>query len=85
MYQCQMAKQTMGTPMHTICYRSDTKLYRLHTPQRPLALTCTYDKYSLDDYALGTNAVVAVIAYTGYDMEELKKLNVQLLRSDLLM
>lgn len=70
MYQCQMAKQTMGTPMHTICYRSDTKLYRLHTPQRPLALTCTYDKYSLDDYALGTNAVVAVIAYTGYDMED---------------
>jgi len=70
MYQCQMAKQTMGTPMHALCYRSDTKLYRLHTPQRPLAMTQTYDKYSLDDYALGTNAIVAVLSYTGYDMED---------------
>ena len=70
MYQCQMAKQTMGIPAHSICYRSDTKLYRLHTPQRPLAVTCTYDKYSFDDYALGTNAVVAVLSYTGYDMED---------------
>jgi len=70
MYQCQMAKQTMGTPMHTICYRSDTKLYRLHSPQRPLAMTQSYDKYCLDDYALGTNAVVAVLSYTGYDMED---------------
>lgn len=75
MYQCQMAKQTMGTPMHSICYRSDTKLYRLHTPQRPIAMTCAYDKYSLDDYALGTNAVVAVLAYTGYDMEDAMILN----------
>jgi DNA-directed RNA polymerase I subunit RPA2 len=70
MYQCQMAKQTMGTPMHTICYRSDTKLYRLHTPQRPIVLNSNYDKYDLDDYALGTNAIVAVLSYTGYDMED---------------
>ena len=75
MYQCQMAKQTMGTAMHSICFRSDTKLYRLHTPQRPIAMTCAYDKYSLDDYALGTNAVVAVLAYTGYDMEDAMILN----------
>ena len=75
MYQCQMAKQTMGTPMHSICFRSDTKLYRLHTPQRPVALTYTYDKYALDNYALGTNAVVAVLAYTGYDMEDAMILN----------
>jgi|TARA_B100001142_G_scaffold317492_1_gene358498 DNA-directed RNA polymerase I subunit RPA2 len=70
MYQCQMGKQTMGVPVHSFQFRPDTKLYRLQTPQRPLALTETYDVYHIDDYPLGTNAVVAVIAYTGYDMED---------------
>lgn len=70
MYQCQMGKQTMGLPMHSFCYRPDTKLYRLQTPQRPIAVTEAYDKYAIDDYPLGTNAVVAVLAYTGYDMED---------------
>jgi DNA-directed RNA polymerase I subunit RPA2 len=70
MYQCQMAKQTMGVPLHTFPYRSDTKLYRLHTPQRPIASNSSYDKYRLDDYPLGTNAVVAVLSHTGYDMED---------------
>jgi DNA-directed RNA polymerase I subunit RPA2 len=70
MYQCQMGKQTMGLPMHSFCYRPDTKLYRLQTPQRPIALTDAYDRYAIDDYPLGTNAVVAVLAYTGYDMED---------------
>lgn len=70
MYQCQMGKQTMGLPMHSFCYRPDTKLYRLQTPQRPIALTGAYDKYHIDEYPLGTNAVVAVLAYTGYDMED---------------
>lgn len=29
-----------------------------------------YDHYSLDNYPSGTNAIVAVISYTGYDMED---------------
>ena len=29
MYQCQMGKQTMGTPGVALCHRSDNKLYRL--------------------------------------------------------
>ena len=70
MYQCQMAKQTMGMPLHSFCYRPDTKIYRLHTPQRPVAMTGQYDRYQMDNYPLGTNAVVAVIAHTGYDMED---------------
>lgn len=70
MYQCQMAKQTMGVPLHSFIFRSDTKLYRLHSPQRPIALTSAYDKFAVDSYPLGTNSVVAVLSHTGYDMED---------------
>lgn len=42
MYQCQMAKQTMGFPIHATEHRADNKTYRLHTPQTPLARTRRY-------------------------------------------
>ena len=60
-----MAKQTMGTPMDSYPFRTDTKLYRLYTPQKPLAQTQGYTKYHVNEYPLGTNAVVAVLAHTG--------------------
>ncbi|KAH9421488.1 DNA-directed RNA polymerase I subunit RPA2 [Dermatophagoides pteronyssinus] len=75
MYSCQMAKQTMGTASHTLRYRSDNKMYSILTPQSPLVRTAAYDHYALDNYPLGTNAVVAVISYTGYDMEDAMILN----------
>ena len=34
------------------------------TPQAPLVRPSTYDHYGIDEYPLGTNAVVAVISYT---------------------
>ena len=70
MYQCQMGKQTMGTPFHSKPHRTDTKTYTLHTPQSPIVRNRNYERYGLDQYATGTNAVVAVISYTGYDMED---------------
>ena len=60
----QMGKQTMGTPVQSFPYRMDHKMYRLQTPQAPVVRTSTYDFYGIDDYPLGTNAVVAVISYT---------------------
>uniref|UniRef100_A0A4X2LGS4 DNA-directed RNA polymerase n=1 Tax=Vombatus ursinus TaxID=29139 RepID=A0A4X2LGS4_VOMUR len=70
MYQCQMGKQTMGFPLLTYHDRSDNKLYRLQTPQSPLVRPYMYDYYDMDNYPIGTNAIVAVISYTGYDMED---------------
>ncbi|XP_053477690.1 DNA-directed RNA polymerase I subunit RPA2 [Ictalurus furcatus] len=70
MYQCQMGKQTMGFPLHAYQDRSDNKLYRLQTPQSPLVRPLMYDHYNIDNYPIGTNAIVAVISYTGYDMED---------------
>lgn len=71
MYQCQMAKQTIGTPLHSLPYRSDNKLYHLHTGQAPIARNASsHLQYACDSYPNGANAVVAVLSYTGYDMED---------------
>ncbi|KAJ2376733.1 hypothetical protein GGI05_006970, partial [Coemansia sp. RSA 2603] len=75
MYQCQMGKQTMGTPLLSMPYRTDNKLYRLQTGQTPICRPRIYDDYGVDAYPNGTNAVVAVISYTGYDMEDAMILN----------
>lgn len=75
MYCCQMTKQTMGSSSHTLKYRNDTKMYNIETPQSPLVRPAIYDHYHFDDFPLGTNAVVAVISYTGYDMEDAMIIN----------
>jgi DNA-directed RNA polymerase I subunit RPA2 len=75
MYQCQMGKQTMATPTHTWHLNSETKMYRLQTPTSPFFRPAHYDYIDMDDYPMGTNAVVAVISYTGYDMEDAMIIN----------
>jgi len=75
MYQCQMLKQTMGTPYHNHVYRSDNKVYRILTPQKPIVRTSMYESAECDAHPQGTNAVVAVITYTGYDMEDAMIIN----------
>lgn len=75
MYQCQMGKQTMGTPSHSFYHRGDHKMYRLLTPQSPLVCTRDYHNFKLDLNAQGTNSIVAVVSYTGYDMEDAMIIN----------
>ena len=75
MYQCQMAKQTMGIPFYNFPYRIDNKTYRILFPQSPIVRTHIYDEFGFDYYPAGTNAVVAVLAYTGYDMEDAMIIN----------
>jgi DNA-directed RNA polymerase I subunit RPA2 len=70
MYQCQMAKQSMATPGHAMNRRVDNKVYRIQTPQSPVCKTAVYKDYDIDQYPIGANAIVAVISYTGYDMED---------------
>lgn len=75
MYQCQMGKQTMGTPGTALVHRSDNKSYQLQTGQSPIVRAKLYDEYGMDEFPNGTNAVVAVISYTGYDMDDAMILN----------
>ncbi|CAF3463706.1 unnamed protein product [Fusarium graminearum] len=66
MYQCQMAKQTMGTPGTASVYR---------TGQTPIVRAPLHNTYGFDNFPNGFNAVVAVISYTGYDMDDAMILN----------
>ncbi|ONM05443.1 DNA-directed RNA polymerase I subunit 2 [Zea mays] len=75
MYQCQMAKQTMGFCGQALKFRTDVKAFHLQTPQTPIVRTGTYTKYCMDEFPSGTNAIVAVLSYTGYDMEDAMILN----------
>ena len=75
MYQCQMAKQSIGTPAHAFKHRTDNKLYRLMTGQSPIVRPKLLENYGVDGYPNGTNAIVCVISYTGYDMEDAMILN----------
>ena len=75
MYQCQMGKQTMGTACHAWKHRTDNKMYRIQNPQVPIVQNQVQSEYMMDEYPQGTNAVVAVIAYTGYDMEDAMIIN----------
>lgn len=70
-----MGKQTMGTPCLNWPKQAANKLYRLQTPTTPLFRPVHHDNIKLDDFAMGTNAIVAVISYTGYDMEDAMIIN----------
>lgn len=65
----------MGTSMHNFPYRFDNRIYRLLNGKIPMVKGMEPESYGLPDYPSGTNAVVAVISYTGYDMEDAMILN----------
>ena len=71
----QMGKQTMGTPSTALQHRTDNKLYRLLTGQSPIVRPALHNTYAMDSFPNGTNAIVAVISYTGYDMEDAMIIN----------
>lgn len=75
MYQCQMSKQAMGTPSSNLAQRCDNKAYLLQTGQTPICRPPLYNAYGLDNFPNGMNAVVAVISYTGYDMDDAMIIN----------
>lgn len=65
----------MAFSLQSLRFRADQKIYHLQTPQTPIVRTGAYTKYSIDEHPTGTNAIVAVLAYTGYDMEDAMILN----------
>ncbi|KAK9129750.1 hypothetical protein Sjap_010237 [Stephania japonica] len=69
-YQCAMGKQAMGNIAYNQLCRMDSLLYLLVYPQRPLLTTRTIELIGYDKLGAGQNATVAVMSYSGYDIED---------------
>lgn len=74
-YQCAMGKQAMGTIGYNQRNRIDTLLYALAYPQAPLVKSKTIELIHFDKLPAGQNATVAVMSYSGYDIEDALVLN----------
>ncbi|KAH9586458.1 RNA polymerase Rpb2 [Trypanosoma melophagium] len=75
LFQCGLSKQSSGTQLQALAWRKEAKLFRMYFPQRYISRTLPMDYYGLDDVNLGVNAVVAILAYTGYDLDDAVILN----------
>ncbi|CAG0885785.1 unnamed protein product [Cyprideis torosa] len=74
-YQCAMGKQAMGTIAYNQRNRIDTLLYNLVYPQRPMVKTKTIELINFEKLPAGQNATVAVMSYSGFDIEDASVLN----------
>ncbi|XP_039299777.1 DNA-directed RNA polymerase III subunit RPC2 [Nilaparvata lugens] len=74
-YQCAMGKQAMGTIGYNQRNRIDTLMYNLVYPQAPMVKTKTIEMTHFDKLPAGQNAIVAVMSYSGYDIEDAIILN----------
>jgi len=69
-YQCAMGKQAMGIIGYNQRNRIDTVMYNLVYPQKPIVKTRTIELINYDKLPAGENAIVAVMSYSGYDIED---------------
>ncbi|GJD11700.1 DNA-directed RNA polymerase III subunit RPC2 [Galdieria sulphuraria] len=74
-YQCAMGKQAIGFIGYNQHLRTDTLLYLLTYAQKPLVNTKTISFIKYDELPGGQNAIVAVMSYSGYDIEDALILN----------
>ncbi|KAI9814513.1 MAG: DNA-directed RNA polymerase III core subunit ret1 [Phylliscum demangeonii] len=74
-YQCAMGKQAIGAIAHNQFLRIDTLLYLLVYPQQALVKTRAMELVQYDKLPAGQNATVAVMSFSGYDIEDALVLN----------
>ena len=74
-YQCAMGKQAIGAIGYNQFNRIDTLLYLSVYPQQPMVKTKTIELVGYDRLPAGQNATVAVMSYSGYDIEDALILN----------
>lgn len=74
-YQCAMGKQAIGAIAANQFLRIDSLLYLMVYPQKPMVKTRTIELIKYDQLPAGQNATVAVMSYSGYDIEDALVLN----------
>ena len=65
----------MGTIALNQRERIDTLIYNLVYPQKPLVKSRTIELIHFEQLPAGQNAIVAVMSYSGYDIEDALVLN----------
>lgn len=74
-YQCAMGKQAIGAIASNQFQRIDSILYLMVYPQKPMVKSRTIELVKYDQLPAGQNATVAVMSYSGYDIEDALVLN----------
>ncbi|SCN58913.1 DNA-directed RNA polymerase III subunit RPC2, putative [Plasmodium chabaudi chabaudi] len=69
-YQCAMGKQAIGSIGYNQFIRCDTLLYLLIYPQKPLVKSKTIEFINFEKLPAGQNAIVSVMSFCGYDIED---------------
>ena len=65
----------MGTIAYNQRNRIDTLLYNVVYPMKPMVKSRTIELIHFEDLPAGQNAIVAVMSYSGYDIEDAMILN----------
>ncbi|GAB5359791.1 hypothetical protein AAMO2058_000572600 [Amorphochlora amoebiformis] len=74
-YQCAMGKQSIGAIAYNQLNRIDTLLYLLVYPQKPMVKSRTIEMIGFENLPAGHNAMLAVMSFSGYDIEDAIVLN----------
>jgi DNA-directed RNA polymerase subunit B len=69
-FQAAMGKQALGLPVSNIHRTAYTRFHLLYYPQVPLVYTKPLKLIGLEKRPTGQNMVVAVLSYTGYNIQD---------------
>ncbi|MEM1620093.1 MAG: DNA-directed RNA polymerase subunit B [Fervidicoccaceae archaeon] len=69
-YQATMAKQALGFYAANFPVRTDSRAHLLCYPEKPLVQTKALDVIGYNSRPSGQNAIVAVMSFTGYNIED---------------
>ncbi len=71
----KIQKQSLGLYTTNFHLRMDTDVSLLHYPQRPITTSFTHNIFEQDEHPAGQNVTIALMSYSGYNMQDAIILN----------